>query len=1250
MAEEEKIKKLSRRNGIPQEAGKEKFAVKKTEDFKIGNVQERNLVEEMKDSYLDYAMSVIVARALPDVRDGLKPVHRRILYAMYEDGLKHNAKFRKSASVIGSVLSRYHPHGDVAVYDSLVRMAQDFSLHYPLVQGQGNFGCFTKDTKVKLTDGRNLSFGELIKENESGKKNYTFTVNNLGLISIAEIKSPRLTREKAEIMKVFLDNGEEIRCTPNHRFMLRSGIYKEARDLKPRESLMPIYQKLSEKTDELNREGYMLIYQNKKNEWVPIHHLADNYNLSAKKYLKSNGRVRHHIDFNKLNNNPDNIIRMQWEEHWRTHYENASALHQNVGYREKIAEGRKKYWSNPENREKYSKALLMRNVENWQNPEYREKMREFLSDVNKEYIKNHPEKRLEFSERASNTLKRLWKNPYYKNLFNEKIVKSNKRRISNNTGRVKFLKVCREIFNHGQTLGKELYEQTRNKIYPYSRATCWDTGFKKYYNNKEELLLKELGHNHKVLKTEFLNQKEDVYDLTIEKSHNFALASGVFVHNSVDGDSAAAYRYTEARMSKIGEEMLADIEKETVNFIPNYDGTKEEPSVLPSPLPQLLLNGSLGIAVGMATNIPPHNLTELMDASIHLIDNPKATTEDLFEFVKGPDFPTGGQIYDKKEILAAYCQGKGPILTRGTAEIIEKKNADDFQIIITEIPYQVQKSTLIEVMANLVIEKKIVGIKDIRDESDKDGMRIVLDLQKGAFPQKILNRLYKFTDLQKTFHLNILALVDGIQPKVLNLADLLNHYLLHRKEVVIRRAKYELKKAEERAHILEGLYKCLKNIDAVIKTIKESANREEAKKNLMKQFKLTEIQANAILETKLSALAKLERKKIEEELEAIKKQIAGLLALLNSPAKIKEVIKKELLDVKQRFGDERKTKVHSQGVGDITEEDLIPQEETIVTLTQGGYIKRINPDVYKIQKKGGKGILGMKTMGDDTVEHFLSVNTHDNLLFFTNSGKVFRTPAYEIPEAARVAKGRGILNFLEISSEEKVLSILPIGKEEVGSEANYLVMATKKGVIKRTALKDFDNVRKSGLIAISLKKGDLLRNVKKTTGEDDIILVTRKGQCIRFKEADIRSMGRTASGVHGIRLKGGDEVVGMDNIQSPKFKVQSSKLEKEEGKKDGKEYLLVVMEHGYGKRTDIEEYRKQTRGGSGVKTANVTPKTGNLVFAKVVADEEDLIVISQKGQVIRTAIASISKLSRATQGVRIMKLDDGGRVASATCL
>ena len=634
----------------------------------IGYIKPREITEEMKESYIDYAMSVIVSRALPDVRDGLKPVHRRILYAMWEEGLTHGAKFRKSASVIGSVLSRYHPHGDMAVYDALVRMAQDFSLRYPLVQGQGNFG-------------------------------------------------------------------------------------------------------------------------------------------------------------------------------------------------------------------------------------------------------------------------------------------------------------------------------------------------------------------------------------------------------SVDGDSAAAYRYTECRLSQSGEEMLKDIGKDTVNFIDNYDGTSKEPQVLPSPLPQLLLNGSLGIAVGMATNIPPHNLSEIIDASIHIIDHPKVTTEDLFKFIKGPDFPTGGIIYDKKGIISGYSQGKGPIVVRGKADIVEREKSGRLQIVISEIPFQVQKSTLVEQFANLVQEKKIEGIKDIRDESGKEGLRIVLDLQRDVFPQKILNRLYKFTDLQKTFHLNLLALIDGIQPKVLNLSEILNYYLLHRKEVVTRRTKFDLNRAKERAHILEGLHKCLTKRDAVIKTIKNSSNREDAQKNLIRRFKLTQIQANAILETKLSALAKLERKRIEEELSLKKKEIKELTAILKSPQKIKEVVKRELKELKEKFGDERKTKLIPQKVGELALEDLIPQEETIITLTQGGYIKRINPATYRIQKRGGRGMIGMKTISDDIVEHFLAAKTHDFLFFFTDSGKIFKTPVYEIPEGQRLARGRGLLNFLEISPQERVLSLISLGKDNNDLGIKYLVMATKNGRIKKTKLQEFENVR-----------------------------------------------------------------------------------------------------------------------------------------------------------------------------------------------
>jgi DNA gyrase subunit A len=817
---------------------------KETKGLDVGYIKDREIVEEMQNSYIDYAMSVIIARAIPDVRDGLKPVQRRILYAMHEDGLRHNAKFRKSANVIGSVLGRYHPHGDASVYDAMVRMAQDFSFRYPLVDGQGNFG-------------------------------------------------------------------------------------------------------------------------------------------------------------------------------------------------------------------------------------------------------------------------------------------------------------------------------------------------------------------------------------------------------SIDSDPPAAYRYTEARMSRIGEENLKDIDKETVNFVENYDGTQKEPTVLPAPLPNLLLNGTLGIAVGMATSIPPHNLAEVIDATIHLIKNPKAETEELFQFIQGPDFPTGGQAYNKKEIISVYSQGRGPIMVRGKVDVIESEKTKQRQIVITEIPYQVNKAAMVEQFAKLFSEKKIEGIKDIRDESDRDGLRVVIDLKAEAQPKKIINRLYKFTNLQKTFHLNMLALVDGIQPKTLSLPEVLHYYIAHRKDVVYRRTKFNLNKAEERAHILQGLVKALTNIDKCIKIIKASKNKDDARTNLMKEFKLTEIQANAILEMRLHQLAKLERQKIEEELAEKEKEIKELTAILKSPKRIEGIIEKELTQAKESFKDERRTKIYAQKLEEIAEEDLIPLEEAMITITKGGYIKRINPTAYKIQKRGGKGILGMKTMQDDLVEHFAEAKTHDSLLFFTNSGKVFRIPAYEIPEGSRVARGRGIYNFLEISSQEKILSILSLSKEDAENGVKFLVMATEKGIIKRTSLEDFKNIRRSGLIAINLKKNDLLKRVCKTTGDDHISLVTHKGQSIRFKEKEIREMGRTAAGIRGIRLKKDDQVVGMDVLR----------------KNNDNSYLLVLTENGYGKKTLIKEYRAQQRGGSGIKTLKVTDKVGNLAVACMLSgEEEELIVVSQKGNIIKSEISKIPKLSRATQGVKVMRLADNDKIASAICI
>ncbi len=820
---------------------------------KINQIQTEEITKQMRESYLDYAMSVIISRALPDVRDGLKPVQRRILYAMYKMGLIHTAKFRKSATVVGSCMGAYHPHGDTAIYDALVRMAQDFSLRYPLVVGQGNFG-------------------------------------------------------------------------------------------------------------------------------------------------------------------------------------------------------------------------------------------------------------------------------------------------------------------------------------------------------------------------------------------------------SIDGDPPSAMRYSEAKLSKIGEETLRDIGKDTVDFVDNYDGTRKEPVVLPSPLPQLLLNGTLGIAVGMATSIPPHNLSELLDCLIYLILHPKAETQDLFQFIKGPDFPTGGEIFNQKAIIEAYSQGKGPILARGKAEIIESRK-DHFQILITEIPFQVQKSILLEVIANLIQEKRIEGIKDVRDESDKEGMRIIIDLKPDSLPQKILNRLYKFTDLQKTFHLNMLALVDGIQPKVLSLVEVLNYFLLHKKEVVIKRTKYELIKTKERNHILEGLAKCLGKIDEVIKIIKGSSNREEAHKSLQKKFKLTQIQANAILETKLASLAKLERKKIEDELKETRSRIEELNKFLKSPQKQKELIKKEFRQLKEEFGDKRRTKVHSQKIGELSEEDLIPDAETIITLTKAGYIKQITPKIYKSQYRGGKGVLGMKTTNQDIVEHFLVANLHDNLFFFTDSGKVFKTLCYEIPEGKRTSRGRGVLNFLELSQLEKILSILPFGKNDVTLGIKYLVMVTKNGIIKKTEISEFENIRKSGLIAFSLKKGDTLRVVQKTTGQDKIVLVTKKGMSIHFKEKEIRPMGRQAAGVKAIRLKQDDEVIGMDIIQSPK-----SLPTGQAGKVKSPKCLLVAMENGYGKRTELSKYRIQTRGGTGIKTAKTTQKTGQIVFSRVLENEEDLVIVSQKGQVIRTKVSSVSIVGRVTQGVKIMRLDKDDKIASAICI
>ncbi len=720
-----------------------------------------------------------------------------------------------------------------------------------------------------------------------------------------------------------------------------------------------------------------------------------------------------------------------------------------------------------------------------------------------------------------------------------------------------------------------------------------------------------------------------IYDAMVrlaqEWSTRYMLVQGQGNFGSMDGDPPAAQRYTEARMARPGTALLDDIDKETVPFRDNYDGSEQEPEVLPGKLPNLLLNGQVGIAVGMATNIPPHNLNEIVDATITLIDNPEATLDDLLEHVKGPDFPTGGIIYGRDSIRTALATGKGGVVVRGVATIEENKKGKT-QIVITEIPYALNKASLIEKIADLVKEKKISGISDLRDESARGSVRMVVDLKKDAYPKKILNQLYKLTPLQTAFHYNMLALIDGIQPRILGLKDILQEYIKHRQTVVRRRTEFELRKAQERAHILEGLKIALDHIDEVIKTIRASKSTDEAQANLMTKFKLSEIQAKAILAMQLRTLTGLERQKIEDELAELRKLIAKLEAILSSEKEILKIIRAELVDLKKQFGDERRTKVIPQELGRLSDEDLIPDEQVAVTLTSANYIKRSPLGEYKRQGRGGKGKRGMATREEDVIEHVVNASTHDFLLFFTNRGRVFRLKTYEVPAVGLNAKGVALVNLLQLQPEERVSSIINISK---GDKTGNLLMCTIRGVVKKTPFEQYQNVRNSGLIAINLDDGDELRWIRMTNSDNEVVISTAQGQAIRFHERDARPMGRVSRGVRGIRLRAGDQVIGMDIVEE-------------------NTNIFVISEHGYGKRTKVAQFTAHARGGVGIRSAVVNSKTGKLVSVKSLTetDGQEIIIISTQGQTIRLGLKDIPALGRATQGVRIMRLNDKDTVAS----
>ncbi len=727
-----------------------------------------------------------------------------------------------------------------------------------------------------------------------------------------------------------------------------------------------------------------------------------------------------------------------------------------------------------------------------------------------------------------------------------------------------------------------------------------------------------------------------VYDAMVKTAQDFSyrypLVMGQGNFGSIDGDGAAAMRYTEAKMSKLSMEMMRDIEKDTVKMVPNYDGTKREPHVLPTSVPNLLLNGTLGIAVGMATNIPPHNLGEVIDATTHLIDNPHATTEELCDYVKGPDFPLGGIAFGQSDIRAAYATGRGGVVVRGEAEITETKNGM-FQIIITSIPYRVLKSNLIENIADLVREKKIEGIKGLRDESTKD-IRVVIDLKSGAQPQKVLNYLYKHTELESTFHYNVVALVDGV-PQTLALKGALEAFIGHRKEVVRRRTEFDLKRALEREHILLGLKKALDHIDEIIKTIRASKDTPDAHAQLVKKFKFSDIQATAILEMKLQRLAGLERKKIEDDLKAVQALIAELKAILASEKKMLAIIKGELTDIKDKYGDERRTKIVKHRAKEFNPEDLIADQEQVLVYTSGGYVKRTDPAEFRTQKRGGVGVVDMNTKEEDFVTMSLTTSTHSDLLFFTDKGKAYQIKMYDLPEGKRATRGKSIMNFLQLVDGEKVTSILPMSKDVKALVGQSLMMITKEGTVKKSSAESFKDVRRNGLIAIRLEEKDELLAALFVTGEDNVMLTTQNGQSIRFNHTDVREMGRTAGGVIGMKLDDGDIIVAADKIP--------------EGTRGAE--LLVVTANGYGKKTKLSEYKTQKRGGSGIKTVKVTTKTGPLIVARVVtAEHEELLAVSKDSQVIRTEVSSIPTLGRDTQGVRVMKLREGDSVATFNLL
>ncbi|MEA3355896.1 MAG: DNA gyrase subunit A [Candidatus Bipolaricaulota bacterium] len=1267
----------------------------------------------------------------------------------YDLGVEGEHQFTANGIVSHNCMGKFHPHGDMAIYDTMVNMAQLFSYRYPLIDGQGNFGCFTGETKIKLLDGTEKSFEELAKLPPDSSF-YVYSVDRAGKVVVGEGKNARITRHNVPLIALTLDNGATIRCTPDHRFLLRNGTYKQACDLAADDSLMPGYFDTAPIKERLN--DYLRVKQPLTGKWEFVHHLADEFNAQNAHVSRVKGPfVRHHKDYNRWNNSPDNIERMSFLAHLHLHAAKVAELWMDDEFRAKQRQGVQHYYQghpevletrrqriirqnrseefrvrngcrvaralhihynrHPERREKISQRMKAL----WADPEYRQKMSRVLTGIEKRPLSPEQKKRVariiseksrrmwandemrekivraitealsskEVRRKISQSSKRLWKDPQYRAQFSRDhfvhmaqelwkrpqtrelhrlkvkrqwrdeqfrqrqrlgVQRSNARRMTQNPKMMEELteraanalhkkwfdltyrrRVMRsKILRYVNRLCTSIEKEITPELYEEQRKENWVPSLEKalhYFNSFEEIVKEARTYNHHVVAKRMLAERADVYDITVDEHHNFLLSCGVFVHNSIDGDSQAAMRYTEARLAPIATAFLEELGEKTVDWMPNFDDSLEEPVVLPAKVPNLLMNGAWGISVGMTTQIPPHNLGELIEGIIFLIDNPQASIKDLVRRIPGPDFPTGGIITGKEGIEEMYRTGQGKFTIRGKATI------EKYKIIITEIPYLIKKSTIVEAIASKVRSGDIDGISDLRDESDREGLRILIEVKHSANPEVVLNQIYKYTSLERTFATAFLVILDG-NPRTLSLKEILNCFIDFRREVVRRRTEYRLDVARKRAHILEGYRIALADIERVIEITRAAKDTATAATQLKADFDLSDQQVEAILKLRLSQLTRLEGEKIDSEYQERVQAIDNYEQILASDLRLDEIIKQELRESAEKYADSRRTFLAAAGET-LDFSELVPDYDLMVSVSKNGYINAPRELEFKSQGRGGKGVIGLRTKEEDYICCTGIVNARDEILLFTDQRAVYRTQGYKLPSMGRTALGKNLRSLVAMGEDEVVRRILPVS-DFAEVKDRLCLMATANGLVNKNRLTDYVNAHKNGIISLNSDSDDLLVDVLDTINAGEVILATQNGRAIRFRQQEVRLTNRPSRGVIGIRLEEGDRVMGMVNIP-PEITIDKR--------------LLMVTERGYGKRVSLIDFPLQSRGGKGVLGIRLDPQSGPLVSIGVVSDQDEIILITEQ-KVIRIVAGEINTYGRYARGVRLMQIAADDKVVA----